>query len=131
MTIKIRKGIQYFSRSFKHLLLLAIAVLLLGTCEKEPTTGSLYISTEYNGAPESGVECVLYASLYAFQHYEYLQKDLTDDLGEVLFENLEAGWYIAEAHKVKSSLLTVYSVDSVEIEAGKRTNKILNLFPIE
>jgi hypothetical protein len=131
MTVKINVGIQHHYRYIKYILLLAIAVFLLGTCEKEPSKGSLLISTEYNGTSESDVECVLYESLYKFQHYEYLQKDLSDDLGEVLFENLEAGWYIVEADKVKSSLLTVYAVDSVEIIAGKRTNKILNLFPIE
>jgi hypothetical protein len=131
MTGKSNNGSPYYFRYFKHLFLLVMAVFLLGTCEKEPSPGSLLITTEYDGSPESDVECLIYESLYKFQHYEYLQKELSDDLGEVLFENLEAGWYIAEAHKVKSSLLTVYSVDSVEIEAGKRTNKILNLFPLE
>lgn len=131
MTLKTSFRINYSFRFFRYCLLFTISILLIGACEKEPPPGSLFITTKYDGSSEDNVECLLYESLFKFQHFEYLQKDLSDELGDVLFEDLEAGWYIIEASKDKSSLFTIYAVDSVEITAGKRTNKILNLFPVE
>ncbi len=111
-------------RYIKYLLLLALAVLLFEACEKEPPPGSLHLTfvSEYHS--ESGVECLL----HKFQSDEYL-KNFSDGLGEVLFENLEAGWYYIEAHVAWYENFSLYAVDSIEIEAGKRTNKLINLFP--
>ena len=99
--------------------------------EKEPEKGSLSITTEYEGMPEENVECWLYESYFKFQKQEYLQKELSDEFGEVFFDNIEAGWYIVEARKIESSMFTLWAADSVEIEAGRRTNKILILWPQE
>jgi len=129
MTVKITFQRKPCNNHIRRFLLLILIIVLLGSCEKEPQTGSLLISTEYDGTPEGDVECWLYESYYKFQHYEYLQKELSDELGEVYFDNLEAGWYLVEARKTKSSLFKISDVDSVEIEAGRRTNKILILFP--
>jgi hypothetical protein len=115
----------------KRFLIVLSAILVLGTCEQEPEPGSLFISTEYDGVSEENVECWLYESYDKFQRYEFLQKEISDELGEVYFDNLEAGWYYVEARKIKSSLFTVWAADSVEIEAGRRTNKILLLWPVE
>lgn len=115
----------------KRLFLLLFTILLLGACEKEPETGSLFITTEYDGLPEDNVECWLYESYSKFQRYEYLQKELSDENGEVYFEDLEGGWYYVEARKIESSIFTIWAADSVEIEPGRRTNKILLLWPQE
>jgi hypothetical protein len=131
MTAKISYQTLTCHRYVKHFFLLVLSVFLLGACEKEPETGNLFISTEYQGAPEDNVECWLYESFYKFTRYEFLQKELSDEYGEVYFDNLEPGWYFVEARKVKSSLFTIYAADSVEVQAGRRTNKILVMFQLE
>ena len=106
-------------------------ILVLASCKKEPTTGDLFISTEYDGMGEENVEVWLYESLDKFLDLEYLDQQFSDEFGEVNFYDLEAGWYIVEAEKIKSSLFTIYAADSVEIRAGKKTNKILILLPAD
>lgn len=115
----------------KKLFFLAVMVLVLASCKKEPTTGDLFVSTEYDGVGEENVEVWLYESWDKLLDLEYLERQFSDELGEVNFIDLEAGWYVVEAEKVKSSLFTLYAVDSVEIRAGKKTNKILILGPVD
>ena len=115
----------------KRIFCLTILSLLIIACKKEPTTGDLFVSTEYDGIGEENVECWLYESYDKFIDLEYLETQLTDEFGEVNFYDLEAGWYMIEAEKQKSSLFTIYAADSVEIRAGKKTNKILILTPVD
>jgi hypothetical protein len=113
----------------KKLFFLAILVLVLVYCKKEPTTGDLFVKTEYDGVGEENVEVWLYESYDKFIDLEYLESQLSDEYGAVNFYDLEAGWYIVEAQKQKSYQFTVYAADSVEIRAGRKTNKILILNP--
>jgi hypothetical protein len=115
----------------KKLFFLAVLVLVLVSCKKEPTTGDLFVSTEYDGVGEENVEVWLYESWDKFLHLEYLERQFSDEFGEVNFYDLEAGWYIVEAEKIKSSQFTIYAADSVEIRTGKKTNKILILGPVD
>jgi len=115
----------------KKLFFLTILVLVLVSCKKEPTSGDLFVSTEYDGVGEENVEIWLYESYDKFLDLEYLERQFSDEFGEVNFYDLEAGWYIVEAEKQKSSLFTIYAADSVEITAGKKTNKILILSPVD
>ena len=114
--------IHFNFRFLRHCFLLLIAILLLGTCEKEPQPGSLHLTFEDEYYSTSVVECLL----HKFQSDKYLKKFCQ---GEVLFENLEAGWYYISAHRAWTNNLSLWADDSVEIEAGKRTNKLIYLFP--
>ena len=127
MTEKIITSIKYCHRYIKYLFLLALAVLLFEACEKEPPPGSLHLTFVHEDLSKSGVECLLYEALYKFQFNKYLRKDFSNGLGEVLFENLETGWYYIEAHVAWFENLSLYAVDSIEIEAGKRTSKLIYL----
>ena len=115
----------------KRLLYLAVLVLILVSCKKEPTTGDLFVSTEYDGVGEENVEVWLYESYDKLMDLEYLERQFSNEFGEENFYDLEAGWYMVEAEKIKSSLFKVYAWDSVEIRAGKKTNKILILSPVD
>ena len=114
----------------RYFLLLLLAMALI-TCKRDPVieTGDLFIEVEYDGAGEDHTEVWLYESWYKFDRYEYLEKQFSNDYGEVLFEALEPGWYVVEARKEKSSLFVISAADSVEVEARRQTNKILILEP--
>jgi len=115
----------------KKLFFLAFLVFALFSCKKEPTTGDLLVSTEYAGVGEENVEVWLYESWDKLLDLEYIESQLSDEYGRVNFYNLEAGWYVVEAEKVKSYQFTIYAVDSVEIRAGRKTNKILIMVPVK
>lgn len=115
----------------KRLFYLAVLILILVSCKKEPTAGDLFVSTEYDGIGEENVEVWLFESYDKFLDLEFLESQFSNEFGEVNFYDLEAGWYIVEAEKQKSSLFTIYAADSVEIRAGKKTNKILILTPTD
>jgi hypothetical protein len=115
----------------KKIFFLAILVLILFSCKKEPATGDLFISTEYESVGEENVEVWLYESYDKFMRYEYLDKQFSDEYGEIYFYELDPGWYYIEAEKQKSSMFKIYAMDSVEISAGIKTNKILILGPVD
>ncbi len=103
----------------------------LVTCKRDPVieTGDLFIEVKYDGSGEDHTEVWLYESWYKFDRYEYLEKQISNDYGEVLFTDLDPGWYVVEARKEKSSLFIVSAADSTEVMAGRQTNKILILEP--
>ena len=114
----------------KYFLLLLLAVALV-TCKKDPVieTGDLFIEVRYDGAGEDHAEVWLYESWDKFDRYEYIEKQFSNEYGEVLFLELEPGWYVIEAEKEKSSLFILWAADSVEVVAGRQTNKMLILEP--
>ena len=114
----------------RYLLLLLLAVALVA-CKRDPVieTGDLFIEAEYDGAGEDHTEVWLYESWYKFDHGEYLDKQFSNDYGEVLFEALDPGCYVVEARKMRSSLFILWAADSVEVVARRQTNKILWLEP--
>ena len=106
-----------------------VLVLLLTACEKKPRTGDLLITVEYDGYAEENVEVTLYDSYYAFYHYEYLDRQLTDEYGEVFWAELQPGWYYLEAEITKPVDFKLYAMDSIEVVADIQKNKILILAP--
>jgi hypothetical protein len=114
----------------RYFLLLLLAIALV-TCKRDPVieTGDLFIEVKYDGAGEDHTEVWLYESWYKFDRYEYLEKQFSNDYGEVLFIDLEPGWYVVEARKEKSSLFIISAADSVEVVANRQINKILIMEP--
>ena len=108
---------------------LIILVVAMMACTKKPVTGDLFISTEWQTVPEQDVEVWIYESYDKFLGYEYLEKQFSDEFGEVYFLELPPGWYYLEAEKMKSSQFTVYKFDSVEVLPDRQTNKILVMEP--
>jgi hypothetical protein len=117
----------------KKLLFLSVLALVMFSCEKkEPQVwGDLLIITEYESTPEENVEVTLYSSYANFDNYEFVERQLSDEYGEVYFPELLAGWYYVEAEKSKSSLFAVYAMDSIQVLGTQQVNKILNMEPID
>ena len=115
----------------KRLGLILIAVLMFASCEQTPRTGSLLITLEYDGYAEENVEVWLYDSRTAFDNFEFLEKQVSDENGEVFWGGLEPGMYYIEAEREKSSLLTLYAMDSTEVLENAQRNKRMILFPDE
>jgi len=107
----------------KRILLLLGVFLLLTTCKKDPETGDLLIIFEYDETNQENVTCTLYNSWENFQNYVFLDEQVSDEFGEVFFNELEPGWYYFEGEKVFSSMFAVYYMDSVLVEPLKQTNK--------
>lgn len=116
----------------KKLLFVSMLALILFSCErKEPQQwGDLLIITEYDGTPEENVEVTLYSSYDNFVNYVFIERQLSDESGEVYFPELLPGWYYFEAEKSKSSLFTVYAMDSVQVPGMQKVNKILIMEPL-
>ena len=114
----------------KYLLLLLLLVALV-SCKKDPVilTGDLFIEVKYDGAGEDHTEVWLYESWDKFDRMEYYDMEISDEYGGVLFYNLEPGWYVIEAEKKESSLFILWAADSVLVEEGRQTNKILLMEP--
>ena len=115
----------------KKLLILSILALVMFSCEKkEPQVwGDLLIITEYESTPEENVEVTLYSSLDNFDKYVFVERQLSDEYGEVYFPELSQGWYYFEAEKAKSSLFVVYAMDSIQVMGTQQVNKILIMEP--
>ena len=103
--------------------------LLLAACEKDPETGDLLISVEYDGYPEENVEVWLFDSYQAFDDFEFMDRQLTNDKGEVLWTGLQPGMYYYEAEITKPVSFYLYAADSTEVVAGSQKNKRLILVP--
>ena len=116
----------------KNLLLLLFLTAALVSCKKDPVIepGDLFIEVRYEGVGEDLTEVWLYESWEKFDSHVYYDKGMSNEYGEVLFENLDPGWYVVEAAKTKSSLLKLWAADSVEVQEGRQTNKILILEPV-
>jgi hypothetical protein len=108
-----------------------VLFLLLTACEKKPDTGDLLITVEYDGYVEENVEVWLYDSYYAFEHFEFLDKQFSDENGEVFWSELQPGWYYFEAEITKPVAFTLYAADSIEVIANMQKNKRLILAPPE
>ena len=117
----------------KKLLFIAILALIVLSCErKDPVEwGDLLIVTEYDGIPEENVEVTLYDSYDNFVNYVFVERQLSDEQGEVYFPELLPGWYYFEAEKAKSSLFAVYAMDSIQIMGRQQSNKILIMEPAD
>jgi hypothetical protein len=116
----------------KKLFIVSMLALCLFSCEKkEPQQwGDLLIVTEFDGTPEENVEVTLYSSYDNFVNYVFTDRQLSDEYGEVYFPELLPGWYFFEAEKAKSSLFTVYAMDSVQVTGMQQVNKILIMEPV-
>jgi hypothetical protein len=106
-----------------------LLALLMAGCEKKPATGDLLITVEYDGYYEENVEVWLYDSRYAFDNFEYLDKQLSDANGEVFWGGLQPGWYYFEAEITKPVDFTLYAADSIEVVGNMQKNKRLILAP--
>jgi hypothetical protein len=117
----------------KKLLFISIVALIMFSCErKEPQEwGDLLIITEYDGTAEENVEVTLYNSYDNFMNYVFIERQLSDEYGEVYFPELLPGWYYFEAEKKKSSLFTVYAMDSILVIGRQQANKILIMEPFD
>ncbi len=115
----------------KRITFLILIALALTSCKKDPIveTGDLLVIVEYEGMAEENVEVTLYDSYDAWFAYEFLERQLTDDYGEVLFTELPTGMYYLEAEITKSSLFSLYAFDSIVVPANLQKNKILILEP--
>jgi len=109
--------------------MILMALVTITACKKIPATGDLFISTEWQTVPEQNVEVWIYESYDNFLGYEFLEKQFSDEFGEVYFLELPPGWYYLEAEKMKSSQFTIYKFDSVEVLPNRQTNKILVMEP--
>ena len=116
-------------KSLRNWSLLIMVGLAIVACTKKPVTGDLFISTEWQTVPKRDVEVWIYDSYDKFLGYEYLDKQFSDEFGEVYFIELPPGWYYLEAEKMKSSQFTIYKFDSVEVLPDRQTNKILVMEP--
>ncbi len=105
--------------------------LALAACKRDkgPETGDLLITVEYDGYGEENVEVWLYDSYYAFDHFEYLDYQLSDENGEVFWGDLVPGWYYIEAEITKPVSFYLYASDSIEVVANMQKNKRLILSP--
>ena len=117
----------------KKLIILSILAMVLFSCErKEPQVwGDLLIITEYERTPEENVEVTLYSSYDNFVNYVFIERQLSDEYGEVYFPDLLPGWYYFEAEKAKSSLFEVYAMDSIQVFGTQQVNKILIMEPAD
>jgi len=117
----------------KKLLILTILTLVMFSCEKkEPQVwGDLLIITEYESTAEENVEVTLYSSYDNFVNYVFVERQLSDEYGEVYFPELSQGWYYFEAEKAKSSLFVVYAMDSIQVMGTQQVNKILIMEPTD
>lgn len=117
----------------KKLLISSILTLLMFSCEKkeQQVWGDLLIITEYDSTPEENVEVTLYSSYDNFVNYVFVERQLSDEYGEVYFPELLSGWYYFEAEKSKSSLFTVYAMDSIQVLGTQQVNKILIMEPAD
>lgn len=117
----------------KKILFFAILAVILLSCErKDPVEwGDLLIVTEYDGTPEENVEVTLYNSFDNFVNYVFVERQLSDEYGEVYFPELLPGWYYFEAEKAKSSLFKVYAMDSIQVMGLHQSNKILIMEPAD
>ena len=117
----------------KKLIFISILALAMFSCEKkEPLVwGDLLIITEYESTPEENVEVTLYSSYDNFLNYVFLERQLSDEQGEVYFPELSPGWYYFEAEKAKSSLFAVYAMDSIQVMGTQQVNKILIMKPAD
>jgi hypothetical protein len=116
----------------KRIAALLIFILAVFTaCKKEPVpeTGDLLITVEYDGFPEENVEVWLYDSYYGFEHYQYFDKQISDDKGEIFWAELLPGWYYFEAEITKPVDFTLYAFDSIEVIVNKQVNQRLILSP--
>jgi hypothetical protein len=115
----------------KKLLIIPILSLVMFSCEKkEPQVwGDLLIITEFESTPEENVEVTLYSSYDNFVNYVFVERQLSDEYGEVYFPELLPGWYYFEGEKAKSSLFTVYAMDSIQVMGTQQVNKILIMKP--
>lgn len=105
--------------------------LLLTACKKDPETGDLLITIEYDGYAEENVEVWLYDSYQAFDNFEYMDFQLSNDKGEVLWTGLQPGMYYYEAEIIKPINFHLYAVDSTEVIADSQKNKRLILAPVK
>ena len=115
----------------KKLILISLMALVLVSCEKKQELGDLLIVAEFDGIAEENVEVTLYNSYDNFVNYVFLDRQLSDENGEVYFPELLPGWYYFEAEKSKSSLFSIYAVDSIEVMVRQQVNKILIMEPLE
>ena len=117
----------------KRAIIFVLLAVLLTTCnkDKEPATGDLRIFLEYDGSIQPEVECYLYSSWDNYVSYTFLDRQISDENGEVFFPELAPGWYYFDAERVFSSLFTVYAMDSVLVESGLLSQKLLILYPEE
>ena len=117
----------------KKLLFISILALIIFSCEKkEPQVwGDLLIITEYESTPEENVEVTLYNSYDNFVNYVFVERQLSDENGEVFFPELLPGLYYFEAEKAKSSLFAVYAMDSIQVLGTQQVNKILIMEPAD
>lgn len=117
----------------KKLLIISILALLLFSCEnqEQQVWGDLLIITEYESTPEENVEVTLYNSYDNFVNYVFVERQLSDEYGEVYFPELLPGWYYFEAEKAKSSLFEVYAMDSIQVMGTQQINKILIMEPTD
>ncbi len=117
----------------KKLLFISILALIMLSCEKkeQQVWGDLLIITEYDSTPEENVEVTLYSSYDNFEKYVFIERQLSDEYGEVYFPELLAGWYYFEAEKVRSSLFAVYAMDSIQVMGTQQVNKILIMKPAD
>ncbi|MFC2112129.1 hypothetical protein ACFLTA_02585 [Bacteroidota bacterium] len=111
----------------KRIALLILITLALFACEKDPITGDLLITVEYDGYAEKNVEVWLFDSRYAFDNFEYLEKQLSDENGEVFWGGLKPGRYYFEAEITKPVNFHLYAVDSTDVSENAQKNKRLIL----
>jgi hypothetical protein len=124
---------QFNTIIMKQLLFISMLTLILVSCEKRVPQdwGDLLIITEYDGMAEENVEVTLYSSYDNFVNYVFLERQLSDETGEVFFPELIPGWYYVEAERQKSSLFKLYAMDSIPVEGSQQTNKILIMEPVD
>jgi hypothetical protein len=115
----------------KKLVIISFLALMLVSCEKKQELGDLLIVAEFDGMVEENVEVTLYDSYDNFVNYVFLERQLSNEYGEVFFPELLPGWYYFEAEKSKSSLFSIYAVDSIEVVVRQQVNKILNMAPVD
>ena len=117
----------------KKLLFVSVLALILVSCEKKEQLvwGDLLIITEFDGVKEENVEVTLYNSYDNFVNYVFIDRQLSDKNGEVYFPELLPGWYYFEAEKMKSSLFSVYAMDSINVPGSQQINKILIMEPAD
>ena len=117
----------------KKLLIISILALVMFSCEKkeQQVWGDLLIITEYESTAEENVEVTLYSSYDNFVNYVFIERQLSDEQGEVYFSELLPGWYYFEAEKAKSSLFAVYAMDSIQVMGTQQVNKILIMEPAD
>ena len=69
----------------------------------------------------------MYDSKYGFDNFEFFDKQLTDEKGEVFWAELTPGTYYIKAEITKPVNFTLYAVDSTEIVEDVQRNKGLIL----